>query len=504
MLRTVRRIIALSLWLLATLSLLGIVRAAWVGRIQLVPALLALNVGALVLLAVLTLVFGRVYCSVICPLGILQDLAGWFSHRVRPASNSYTHPLWGHLSRPLILIIGIWGFVEGIHWLPALLDPWSEYGRMVTQGLYPLWLWLKNLLTGLNGPLGTWFEREDFHAASLFASVIAAVLSVFVILTAWIWGRTFCNYVCPVGWALSWLSRYSLFAITIDASRCDHCGRCESHCKASCLNARKSQIDPSRCVSCFNCILACDKGGVSYRFRYARALKTGEGQSHDESRRRFLATSAMLLQLPFLSGAQDIIEEGWIDEETYYRTERLDAEREKRVKVYNRKGQLVVERYKPVMPPSTETIARYLSRCTSCHLCIVQCPTHILRPSTTEYGPEGLLVPTVNFTTGFCRPECNACAEVCPTGAIQHFSLSRKQRDKMGIAVFNSLTCVTATDDVECDACVRHCPHQAITMVVRGNHKVPKVSVNRCTGCGACEFYCPALPKAIHIEGLLS
>jgi len=504
MLRTVRRTIAIVLWLLSTLSLLGIFRVAWVGRIQLVPALLAINVGILVLLAIVTLVFGRVYCSVICPMGILQDLVGWLSRRVRPAANRYSHPLWGHLTRPLILIIGIWGFVEGIHWLPALLDPWSEYGRMVTQGLYPLWLWVKDLLSGLNGPLGTWFEHEDFHTASFQASVIAAVVALFVFLTAWIWGRTFCNSLCPVGWTLSWLSRCSLFTISFDASRCDYCGRCEARCKASCLDARKLHIDPSRCVSCFDCIPACDKGAIHYRFRYTRPALSGKGQAHDESRRQFLATSALFLQLPFVSRAQDIIEEGWIDEGTYYRTEQLDAEHEKRVKVYNRKGQLVVERYKPVMPPSTGNIARYLSRCTSCHLCIVHCPTHILRPSTTEYGPEGLLVPTVNFTTGFCRPECNACADVCPTGAIQNFSLSRKQRDKMGVAVFNSLTCVTATDDVDCDACVRHCPHQAITMVVRGNHKVPKVSVNRCTGCGACEFYCPALPKAIHIEGLLS
>ena len=505
MLRNVRRIIAVSVWLMTTLTLLGILRAAWTGRVQLVPALLAMNVGALLFIGLITLFFGRVYCSVICPMGILQDIINWLSRHFRKADNRYSHPLLGHITRPLILIIGIWGLVEGIHWLPALLDPWSEYGRMVTQGLWPVWLWVKGMLSYLNGPLGTWFVREDFVTASVLASAVALALALFVFVTAWIWGRTFCNTLCPVGWTLSWLSRFSLLKVAVDPEKCSRCGRCEAGCKASCLDAKHARIDPSRCVSCFDCISACDRGAVSYRLRFAVGKrKAGEEPVHDSSRRNFLTTAAMLLPMPFLSKAQDIIEEGWIDENTYYRTEQLNADREQKVKVYDRQGRLVVARYKPVMPPCTTTLFRYLDRCTSCHLCVVSCPSRILRPATTEYGPEGILVPTVNYTTGFCEPDCNACAEVCPTGAIQLFSIGRKRRDKMGIAVFNSLTCVAVTDDVDCEACVRHCPHQAITMVVRGNRKVPKVSVNHCTGCGACEFYCPALPKAIHVEGLLS
>ncbi len=493
------------MWFTATLTLLGIVRAAWVGRVQLIPALLSLNAGLLVLLGLLTLVFGRVYCSVLCPLGIFQDLIDWLSRRFRRKSNRYGHPLSGHLLRPLFLIIGIWGFVESIHWIPALLDPWSSYGRMVTQGLYPVWLWTKGLLVSFNGTFGTWFEREEFVVQSTLALAIAAALTVFLVLTSWIWGRTFCNTVCPVGWTLSWLSRLSLFRIAVDRSRCNGCGRCEARCKSSCINAAHGKVDESRCVVCFDCVEACDRGAVGYRFRYSRSsAPSGSVVSADESRRHFLSVVATLLPLPLVGKAQEIIEEGWLEDGTYYRTEKLDADSEKRVKIYDRQGKLVTERYTPIMPPSTYANFRYLKLCTACQLCVVHCPTKILRPATTEYGPAGILVPTVNFTTGYCDPDCNRCAEVCPTGAIQHFSLARKQRDKMGVAVFNSRTCVAVTDDVECDACVRHCPRQAITTVVRGNRKVPKVSANRCTGCGACEFYCPALPKAIHIEGLLS
>ena len=53
----------------------------WMAKIQFLPSVLALNVGVIVLLMLLTLVFGRVYCSVICPLGVFQDVVSWLSGR---------------------------------------------------------------------------------------------------------------------------------------------------------------------------------------------------------------------------------------------------------------------------------------------------------------------------------------------------------------------------------------------------------------------------------------
>ena len=56
---------------------------SWMARVQALEAVLALNVAVIVLLVVLTLVFGRIYCSVICPLGILQDIFGWFGKKAK-------------------------------------------------------------------------------------------------------------------------------------------------------------------------------------------------------------------------------------------------------------------------------------------------------------------------------------------------------------------------------------------------------------------------------------
>ena len=83
MLRKIRIFAATFCFVLITLLFLdftGTIHAwfGWLAKIQFWPALLALNVGVVV---GLTLVFGRVYCSVICPLGVFQDIVSWFSGR---------------------------------------------------------------------------------------------------------------------------------------------------------------------------------------------------------------------------------------------------------------------------------------------------------------------------------------------------------------------------------------------------------------------------------------
>ena len=86
MLRKIRRTLAVLFFACITLLFLdftGTLHAwlGWMARVQFLPAVLALNVGVVAALAVLTLLFGRVYCSVVCPLGVFQDLVAWLGGR---------------------------------------------------------------------------------------------------------------------------------------------------------------------------------------------------------------------------------------------------------------------------------------------------------------------------------------------------------------------------------------------------------------------------------------
>ena len=118
-----------------------------------------------------------------------------------------------------------------------------------------------------------------------------------------------------------------------------------------------------------------------------------------------------------------------------------------------------------------------------------------------------LMMPTMSYERGYCRPECTRCSEVCPTGAILPIKREDKSSTQIGHAVWIKKNCVPLTDGVECGNCARHCPVGAIEMVPSDpddeeSPSVPAVNEARCIGCGACENLCPARPfSAIYVEG---
>ena len=98
MLRKIRLVAALLFFTMITLLFLdftGTVHSwfGWMAKIQFLPAVLALNVGVMIALVLLTLLLGRVYCSVVCPLGVFQDIISWVSGRVKKNRFRYSPAL---------------------------------------------------------------------------------------------------------------------------------------------------------------------------------------------------------------------------------------------------------------------------------------------------------------------------------------------------------------------------------------------------------------------------
>lgn len=164
----------------------------------------------------------------------------------------------------------------------------------------------------------------------------------------------------------------------------------------------------------------------------------------------------------------------------------------------------VPERTRPIAPPGARSWKTYTRKCVACQLCVQQCPSHVLRPIAK--GPN-LLQPEMGFERGYCRPECTRCGEVCPAGAIRKISPDEKRHVHVGRAVWHKDRCLAASDGVPCDACVRHCPVGALTLIpLEEAHpegpRVPVVDDRKCIGCGACEHLCPARPLAgLTVEG---
>ncbi|MBR6932235.1 MAG: 4Fe-4S dicluster domain-containing protein [Bacteroidales bacterium] len=497
MLKKIRIALAVVFFLGITLLLLDITGAlhlwlGWMARIQFLPAVMAVNLGVIIALCLLTLVFGRVYCSVICPLGVLQD--GIARVRVNALRRRKNHKPYGYKKELKWLRYGIWALfvaalIAGIQPLVALLAPYSAFGRIVSSIFQPVYLWCNNLFAWIAERAGSYtFYGKEVWLKSLPVLLVAIGTLLLVGVLAWTGGRTYCNAVCPVGTTLSFLSRFAMFRPVIDKSKCKDCHVCEHNCKASCINIKEHKIDYSRCVDCFNCIGDCKFGALRYRFAWkpaekaAPAEETPSSDAADTGRRAFMTGTAVLLGTTLVDAQEKKLDGGF--------AEILDKK--------------VPERTVPITPFGSKSVKDFYDRCTACQLCVAACPNNVLRPSGSL---EHFMQPEMSYERGYCRPECVRCAEVCPSGAILGITKEQKTEYRVGIARVNRDLCVVETRGTSCGNCARKCPIGAIRMVHLDPEDPesllrPTVIEEKCIGCGACENLCPARPiSAITVDG---
>lgn len=506
MLRKIRITLATVMFIGITLLFLDFTGTAhrwlgWMAKIQFLPAILALNAVVVVVLVVLTLIFGRIYCSVICPLGIFQDIIAWFGKKSK--KNRYTASKALSWLRYTMLGVFLVALVAGIGNIFQLLEPYSAFGRIATMIFQPIWKLANNGLAAIAESIDSYaFYSVDVLLPSFgMVLAIAGITCLVLIPLAFANGRTYCNTICPVGTALSFLSRFSLLKIRFDAEKCRSCSLCTKNCKASCIDYKTHTVDYSRCVVCGNCVKNCKFGALRYdnaRLHQKRhsnpsrredvdspvnkdSSHSGEAGRGASSRRSFLvataalATTALAQEKKKVDGGFAVIED-----------------------------KVVPNRQTPITPPGSQSMRHFAQHCTGCQLCVSKCPNQVLRPSSDLMN---LMLPTMSYEKGYCRIECHRCSTVCPTGAIKFVSHEAKASTQIGHAVWVKKNCIPLTDGVECGNCARHCPVGAIEMVPvdpenEESAYVPAVNESRCIGCGACENLCPARPfSAIYVEG---
>ncbi|MDR2513001.1 MAG: 4Fe-4S dicluster domain-containing protein [Puniceicoccales bacterium] len=464
---------------------------------QFMPAVMSVLGGASLAAATcasilaLTALIGRIYCSILCPLGLLQDAIARLVALGRKICGNrlrlpYEPPR--QILRQALLIATILALVFGWKaFIVSWLDPYSQFGRIMGS-IFRL------PVTFANNLLSTFFPNAVPRISVPWVSFGALLPPLFIfsaiaILSA-LRGRLYCNLICPVGSLLGWISSRALVRIAIDKTSCVRCGDCQRVCKAQCINLKTQEVDMSRCVSCFNCVAICDEHGIlpsllgkakargklSPKPRPATTLTTANSSSTPGSkiilsRRSFLTSTGTAAAASTLA---------WLGHDKTLNTASAIA------------------------PPGAQSRARFVEHCTACQLCVSACPEHVLEPATTQYGQlTGFMKPHMNFNRSFCNINCTVCCDICPDDALLPITLDTKKKTRLGIASVDLTRCLVRTDDFACGACAEHCPTAALQFVkgpARFNE--PQINQEHCIGCGACQFACPVKGKAIRIRAL--
>jgi ferredoxin len=457
-------------------------------ELQFLPALIALNVTALVIVLTLTVLFGRIYCSSICPMGVFQDVTDWFAKKFH-RKKKYPHFKERKILRWSIVVVTVIAFFSGASIIVSLLDPYSAYGRMTTTLFKPVYLAGNNVIAWIDNYYKHYrFYKVDVFITSIVALVIASVTMLIIGFLSYKWGRLYCNTICPVGTVLGFISKFSLFKIRINNERCNNCGLCSMRCKSSCIDAAAKTIDYSRCVDCFNCLQVCNRKAMKYSFAFAKRKPVTVSEMKEEpssSRRKFFG-----FILLGLAGAQKLFGKNPSD------TIKVPKE-------IHSSHNVPYKRKHPITPPGSVDVKRFNDRCTACHLCVSKCPSSVLKPTLFEYGLAGMLQPAMEFTHGYCNYHCTVCAEICPTNALEKITTKEKKTLQIGYVHYIKENCVVVTDGTDCGACSEHCPTQAVSMKpYKGDLRIPEINQDLCVGCGGCEYICPTRPyRAIYVVG---
>ena len=216
-----------------------------VEEVQIIPSLLPVGMGVLIVWIILTFLFGRIYCSSVCPVGTFQDLFIWGKRKIRPLRKNFRYRHSGPM-RYYVLAIYVFCLLVGVAAVPFWIEPWSIMSNICAT-VHP------------SEEVAIWMRFGVGTGTGIVAGIVSAVL---LAICAFFTGRGFCTDICPIGTALGCFNEYTLLHIEIDPDKCIYCMKCEEVCKSQCVKVIGSIVDNSRCVRCFDCLHVCPTDAI--------------------------------------------------------------------------------------------------------------------------------------------------------------------------------------------------------------------------------------------------
>jgi len=371
---------------------------------------------------VLTIIFGRFFCSWVCPFGSIHHFVGFWGNRKKKAAQKIQLNKYRNAQCIKYFILIFFLTMAAFPSLAAtlqtgLLDPIPLVTRSFNLVILPI----------VDKPINFVSVAGRFYEGAwlVFVMFLSAILLNLII------PRFYCRFICPLGALFAVISRFALWRIGKKQNECINCKLCERACEGGCEPS--SNIKIGECVLCFNCLDECKDELVSYQRQPSLSGET----LPDVSRRGFvLSLASGVFALPA-------------------------------VRLGNKLGSNWY--HKVIRPPGALAEEEFLKRCIKCSQCMRICPTNVIQPAGIAGGLEGLWTPVLNNRIGSsgCQLNCVACGQVCPTSAIRPITLAEKHGldefakagpIKLGTAFFDRNRCLPWAMDKPCIVCQENCP----------------------------------------------
>ena len=377
---------------------------------------------------IFTIFFGRFYCSLICPLGILQNFIGFLSFK---KSKNYKNMAKTRYTIAAITLGALFcGWAIGF----KILEPYTNFGLIASSIFTPIYNFITNS------------QNYEFNIATLTISLIPFIILIFLVLFK---RRFFCTAICPVGTVLGLFAKYGCFRLKI-SDTCIKCGACFRNCPSGSINLKDKKIDNELCIRCLKCMSVCPKQAISFG---VSACQNKKSVKFSQSRRNFVIGSVLVLGAVAAGIGSAVV----------------------------RSKNFLKEKIRAILPPGAVDYSRFSSKCTSCQLCVTVCPNKVIHPR--DFNHSNIYM---DYSKSFCKYDCNACSSACPTGAVKKISLEEKQHTRIGLANINRDLCIN------CGICAFKCPVKALNIEEDSNgDRTLKYNASVCIGCGACQVACP-------------